>query len=55
MTGDGISDCERLFAILEDELGKNRGAYLLGESSLPDLALTPTVIRLDAPSPDFED
>jgi glutathione S-transferase len=49
-----ISDCNRLFATLENELSTNGGAYLFGQLSLADIALVPTVIRLDAHSPDFD-
>ena len=48
-----ISDCNRLFATLENELSTNSGTYLFGQLSLADIALVPTVIRLDAHSPDF--
>jgi glutathione S-transferase len=49
-----ISDCNRLFATLENELSTNGGTYLFGQLSLADIALVPTVIRLDAHNPDFD-
>jgi glutathione S-transferase len=49
-----VSDCNRLFAALEDELQTHGGPYLFGGLSLADLALSPTVIRLDAHNPNFE-
>ena len=51
---DEVSDCDRLFAVLENELLTQGGPYLFGELSLADLALAPTVIRLDAHSPNFD-
>jgi glutathione S-transferase len=53
LTEAEISDCNRLFAVLESELASNGGNHLFGELSLADLALVPTVVRLDAHSPDF--
>ena len=50
-----VSDCNRLFAVLENELLTHGGPYLFGDLSLADLALAPTVIRLDAHSPNFDD
>ena len=55
MTDDERSDCNRLFAWLEKEIGEHGGPFLFGELSLADLALVPTVIRLDAHNPDFAD
>jgi glutathione S-transferase len=49
-----ISDCNRLFATLENELSTNGGAYLFGQLSLADIALVPTVIRLDAHNPGLD-
>ena len=49
-----ISDCNRLFATLENELSTNGGTYLFGQLSLADIALVPTVIRLDAHSPNLD-
>lgn len=54
LTNDEVADCARLFATLESELSANGGPYLFGELTLADLALTPTVIRLDAHCPDFD-
>ena len=48
-----VADCDRLFSALEKELAKHDGDYLFGELSLADIALTPTVIRLDAHEPNF--
>lgn len=53
LTGEEISDCDRLFAVLEDELSNHDGNYLFGELSLADLALAPTVVRIHAHNPDF--
>ena len=53
LTEAEISDCNRLFKVLETELASNGGDYLFGELSLADLALVPTVVRLDAHDPDF--
>jgi glutathione S-transferase len=55
MTADEISDCTRLFAAFEKELSAHGGPFLLGDLSLADLALAPTVIRLDAHNPEFTD
>ena len=49
-----ISDCNRLFSTLENELANHGGPFLFGELSLADIALAPTVIRLDAHNPDFD-
>lgn len=49
-----ISDCNRLFSVLENELLTHGGPYLFGELSLADLALAPTVVRLDSHNPSFE-
>lgn len=53
LTDEEISDCDRLFAVLENELSSHDGSYLFGDLSLADLALVPTVVRLDAHDPDF--
>jgi glutathione S-transferase len=53
LTGKEVSDCNRLFAALERELSDHGGSYLFGELSLADLALVPTVVRLDAHDPEF--
>ena len=53
LTDEESLDCDRLFAVLENELSSNDGSYLFGEVSLADLALVPTVVRLDAHNPDF--
>ena len=53
MTADEVSGCNRLFAALEIELANHGGPYLFGDLSLADLALVPTVVRLDAHQPDF--
>jgi len=55
LTDDELSDCRRLFTATESELASNGGPFLFGELSLADLALTPTVIRLDAHNPIFDD
>ena len=55
MTADEIADCNRLFAAFETELDAHGGPFLFGDLSLADLALAPTVIRLDAHEPDFTD
>jgi glutathione S-transferase len=49
-----ISDCNRLFSALENELATHGGPFLFGGLSLADIALAPTVIRLDAHNPDFD-
>lgn len=54
LTGDELSDCGRLFDALEKELRAHGGPYLFGDVSLADLALTPTVVRLDAHDPEFD-
>jgi glutathione S-transferase len=53
LTDEEISDCNRLFAVLENELSEHGGSYLFGDLSLADLALAPTVVRLDAHVPNF--
>ena len=53
LTESEVSDCNRLFAVLEKELSTHNGEYLFGDMSLADLALAPTVIRLNAHDPDF--
>lgn len=53
LTEAEVFDCNRLFSVLENELASNGGSYLFGELSLADLALVPTVVRLDAHDPDF--
>lgn len=53
LTDKEKSDCNRLFATLENEISENGGVYLFDQLSLADLALVPTVIRLDAHKPDF--
>lgn len=53
LTDGEVLDSARLFTALEDELTQNGGPYLFGDLSLADLALVPTVVRLDAHSPDF--
>ena len=55
MTADEVTGCNRLFAATESELAAHDGPYLFGELSLADLALAPTIIRLDAHKPDFSD
>jgi len=55
LTDDEIADCSRLFAATEYELANHNGPYLFGDLSLADLALAPTIIRLDAHQPDFQD
>ena len=55
MTPAETDDCARLFDALEAQLAEvSDGVYLFGELSLADLALTPTVIRLDAHDPNFD-
>ena len=39
--------------MLEDELSNHQGDYLFDDLSLADLVLVPTVVRLQAHSPDF--
>ena len=53
LTEAEVIDCNRLFAVLENELANNGGSYLFGELSLGDLALVPTVVRLDSHNPDL--
>lgn len=55
MTESEVAGCHRLFSALETELANSGGPYLFGELSLADLALVPTVVRLDAHNPDFSD
>lgn len=55
MTADEVEGCNRLFAATETELASHKGPYLFGSLSLADLALAPTVIRLDAHCPCFSD
>ena len=54
LTAEEVTDCNRLLAATEDELPNHNGPYLFGNPSLADLALTPTIIRLDAHQPDFQ-
>lgn len=54
MTSTEEDDCARLFTALEAQLDANAGGpYLCGDLSLADLALVPTVVRLDAHTPAF--
>jgi glutathione S-transferase len=53
LTDAEISDADRLFAVLEEELSNHDGNYLFDELSLADLALVPTAVRLHAHGPDF--
>jgi len=55
MTADEVAGCNRLFAATENELATHKGPYLFGRLSLADLALVPTVVRLDAHQPKFRD
>ncbi len=55
LTDEEVSDCNRLFAVLENELLTHGGPYLFGDLSLADLALAPTVIRLNAHNPNFDE
>jgi glutathione S-transferase len=55
MTADEVADSRRLFAALESELETHESPYLFGSLSLADLALAPTVIRLAAHEPDFDE
>jgi len=55
MTADEVADCNRLFSATENELATRKGPYLLGCLSLADLALAPTVVRLNAHQPEFRD
>lgn len=55
LTAAEVADCNRFFTATENELAHNNGPYLIGDLSLADLALTPTIIRLNAHKPDFED
>ena len=55
MTDDEVADCRRLFSALETNIAEYGGTYLFGDLSLADLALVPTVVRLDAHAPDFRD
>ncbi|MGA9573098.1 MAG: glutathione S-transferase family protein [Lysobacterales bacterium] len=48
------SDCNRLFSAFENELTAHGGPYLFGDLTLADLAFAPTVVRLDAHKPVFE-
>jgi len=54
MTTEEISDCNRLFSAFENELVSHGGPYLFGDLSLADLALAPTIIRLEAHQPQFD-
>lgn len=45
LTEAEVFDCNRLLAVLENELASNGGSYLFGELSLADLDLVPTVVR----------
>jgi len=53
LTDEESADCDRLFSGLENQLSSHDGSYLFGHLSLADLALVPTVVRLDAHQPDF--
>ena len=53
LTAEESRDCKRLFVAIESELVAHGGPFLFKNLSLADLALTPTVIRLDAHKPDF--
>ena len=44
LTEAEVFDCNRLLAVLENELASNGGSYLFGELSLADLDLVPTVV-----------
>ena len=54
LINEEIADCNRLFSALENELATHGGPFLFGELSLADIALAPTVIRLDAHNPEFD-
>ena len=53
MTEDERADAARLFASWEAELARSGGPYLGGALSLADLAFVPTVVRLQAHSPEL--
>lgn len=53
LTREEVDDCVRLFTVLEAELAVHGGAYLVGDLSLADIALIPTLVRLHAHRPDF--
>ena len=55
LTAEEMVDCNRFFATTEAELASNGGPFLFGDLSLADLALVPTVIRLDSHKPNFAD
>lgn len=53
LASEEVADCVRLFSVLEAELAEHGGPYLFGALSLADIALIPTLVRLDAHRPDF--
>ena len=47
-----VVDTKRLFSVLETSLQRSGGPYLMGDLSLADLALVPTMIRIMSHGPD---
>ena len=44
-----------MFTAVENEIAEHGGPYAFGDLSLADLALVPTIVRLEAHDPDFGD
>lgn len=51
LSDDEINSAERLYAVWDAELKNNGGPYLVGELSLADIALLPSVLRLTSHHP----
>lgn len=47
-----VADTKRLFGVLETSLQRSGGPFLMGDLSLADLALVPTMIRIMSHGPD---
>ena len=51
LTANEITSAERIYSIWEEHLAKIDGPYLVGEFSLADIALLPSVLRLKTHHP----
>ena len=52
MSPEEVADTKRLFGVLETLLQRNGGPFLVGDLSLADLVLVPTMIRIMSHGPD---
>ena len=51
LSADEISSAEKMYSIWENELNTHGGPYLVGDYSLADIALVPSVLRLKTHHP----